>query len=102
MTTQKSCTGIDFHRDAIEIDAAIVAEGLGVVASQVSVLIRSGEITSLYERGTGQDTGRHRLTFFYQGKRLRVIIDNEGRLIRRSTIDFGGRPLPPLLRRPER
>ena len=95
MTTQKSCTGIDVHRDSIEIDAAIVAEGLGVVASHVSVLC-------LYERGTGQDTGRHRLTFFYRGKRLRLIIDNEGCLIRRSTIDFGDRPLPPLLRRPER
>ena len=102
VTAQQSPTSIDVHRDAIEIDAAIVADGLGVVASHVPVLIRNGEITSICERGTGQDTGRHRLTFFYRGKRLRVIIDDEGRLIRRSTIDFGGRPLPPLLRRPER
>ena len=102
MTEQKSPTGIDVRRDAIEIDAVIVAEGLGIVASHVPVMMRNGEITSLCERGTGQDTGRHRLTFFYKGKRLRVIVDDEGRLIRRSTIDFGRRPLPPLLRRSER
>ena len=95
-------TSIEVHGDAIEIDAAIVAEGLGIVASQVPVLMRCGEITSLCERGTEYDAGRHRLTFFYQGKRFRVIIDGDGRLIQRSTIDFGGRPLPPQLRRSER
>jgi hypothetical protein len=29
-----------------------------------------------------------------------LIIDSEGRLIRRTAIDFGEHPLPPTLRRP--
>ena len=46
MTEQKSPTGIDVRRDAIEIDAVIVAEGLGIVASHVPVLMRNGAITT--------------------------------------------------------
>ena len=72
MTEQKSPTGIDIRRDAIEIDAVIVAEGLGIVASHVPILMRNGEITSLCERGTGQDTGRHRLTW---GRRRAVGLE---------------------------
>lgn len=102
MTAQMKPTGIDVHRDVIEIDAAILAEGLGTVASHVPALMRNGEITGVCERGIGHNAGRHRLTFFHQGKRFRVIIDDDGRIIRRSTIDFGARPLPPQLRRPER
>jgi hypothetical protein len=35
------------------------------------------------------------------GRRLRLIIDREGRLIRQSVIDFGSYPLPPAMRRPK-
>jgi hypothetical protein len=101
VTAQEQPAGICFLPGAVEIDAAILAEGLGLVASLVPVLIRNGEITSLCERGVGEDEGRHRLTFFYQGKRCRVIVDNEGRLLQRSTIDFGDRALPARLRRSE-
>ena len=38
------------------------------------------------------------LTFFLRGSRFRIVVDAAGRVIRRSTIDFGQRPLPPSLR----
>jgi hypothetical protein len=46
VTEQKSPTGIDIRRDAIEIDVVIVAEGLGIVASHVPVVMRNGAITA--------------------------------------------------------
>jgi hypothetical protein len=57
VTTQKSCTGIDFHRDAIEIDAAIVAEGLGVVASHVSVLFGAARSQAFTSEGPDRTWG---------------------------------------------
>jgi hypothetical protein len=98
VTSQKPAI-INVDGDSIEIDAAIVAAGFGIVVSHVPVLMRDGEITSICERGAGHDAGRYRLTFFYQSKRLRVIVADDGHLIRCSTID---RPLPSQLRRPER
>ena len=102
MTSHGGPSGIMVDTDAIQVDAAIVAEGLGIAASLVPALIRSGSITSLCERGEGDDEGPYRLTFFHEGKRLRMVVDFGGRLIRRSSIDFGDRPLPPGLRKPGR
>jgi len=39
-----------------------------------------------------------RLTFFLGGARFRIVVDAAGRVVRRSTIDFGQRPLPASLR----
>ena len=55
---------------------------------------------SFSERGVREDEGRLQLTFFYRGKRLRITVDQHGRIVGRSTIDFGERPLPAGLRRP--
>ena len=96
-----SNTCVEVRGDDVQIDAAVIARGLGVEPSAVCGLMRSGDVTSLCERGVGEDEGRFRLTFFYRGKRFRVIVDQEGRIIGRSSIDFGERPLPARLRRPQ-
>lgn len=84
----------------IEIDAALIAQGLGLSVTQMEELMRTGAITSRSERGVGEDAGLHRLTFFHKGRRLRLTVDSEGRVLRRTAIDFGDRPLPAALRRP--
>ena len=94
-------TFVELRDDEVYIDAAAIAGGLGIAPSAVCALMRSGEITSLCERGAGEDEGRSRLTFFYRGKRLRMRLDQEGRIVGCSTIDFGERPLPVNLRRPQ-
>lgn len=99
MAACPSPVGIEFRVDGIQVEAKLVADGLGIEESQVPVLIRSGDITSMCERGVGDDEGRHRLTFFHRGMRLRLVVEESGRLIRRSTISFGNRPLPAGLRR---
>jgi len=83
-----------------EVDAAVLGHGLGVDASLVPGLLRAGQITSFCERGLDNDRGRFRLTFFHKGKRLRLVLDELGRVVRQSTMDFGNRPLPSGLRTP--
>ena len=83
-----------------EVDAAVLGHGLGVDASLVPGLLRAGQITSFCERGLDNDRGRFRLTFLHKSKRLRLVLDELGRVVRQSTIDFGNRPLPSGLRTP--
>ena len=61
--------------------------------------MRSGAITSRCEVGEDEDAGRTRVTFFLHSRRFRIVIDAAGRILRRSTIDFGERALPDSLRR---
>ncbi|WP_375311310.1 DUF6522 family protein [Bradyrhizobium sp. A5] len=90
---------IGFSDDTFLVDAALIGELLHVPATSVPILMRERRITSICERGTGQDEGEFRLTFFYRSRRARLITDAAGRLLRRSAIDFGDRPIPDALRR---
>jgi hypothetical protein len=81
------------------VDAALIGELLDLAPSDVQALMRAGKITSRCERGEGDHAGRYRLTFFHACRRARLTVDAAGRIIRRSIIDYGGRPLPPALRR---
>ena len=93
-------TRINFVDGDIEVPAELIADGLGLPVARMQALMREAAITSRCERGVNEDAGRHRLTFFHKGRRFRLIIDSEGRLIRQSAIDFGAYPLPPAMRRP--
>lgn len=84
--------------DGFSIDAELLGEFLDLAPSHVQELMRRNEITSICERGEGEDEGRHRLTFFHKGRRVQLDVDGSGRILRRSTIDFGDLPLPPALR----
>lgn len=90
---------IEFSDNTFLVDAALIGELLHVPATSVPILMRERRITSICERGTGQDEGEFRLTFFYRSRRARLITDAAGRLLRRSAIDFGDRPIPDALRR---
>lgn len=85
---------IEIEDGAFLIDASVIAAGLGVEPAQVLSLMRSGEITSTSEHGIGEDAGSHRLTFHYGNRRFRLILDDAGHILRRSSVDFGrtGRP----------
>jgi len=86
--------------DEIEVEASVIAEGLDLSLSQLRQQMHEGRITSLSERGTGEDMGRHRLTFFSEHRRFRVVVDERGTIIQRSAIDFGDAKLPRSARKP--
>jgi hypothetical protein len=78
---------VEFEEGAVRIEAAIIADGLGIKPARVHHLLRKGKITSLCERGIDQDAGRHRLTFFHGKRRLRLVTDAAGSIIERSITD---------------
>jgi hypothetical protein len=92
--------GVEFQDGAIQVDAEIIGRGLGLESALVRDLMRLGEITSLCERGEGVDAGRYRLTFYHKGRRLRLIVDESGCVLRQTLIDFGDRLLPGSMHRP--
>jgi len=92
--------GIEFADGAVQIDASIVAEGLGIALPRLKEGMRAGTITSLSERGVDADLGRHRLTFFSEHRRFRVVVDSSGAIIQRSAVDFGDSTLPRSVRKP--
>lgn len=63
---------------AIEIDAALVAGGLGLGIAQFRQLMDDRKITVLCERGTGADAGLYRASFYHAGKRVRLVVDGTG------------------------
>jgi hypothetical protein len=72
------------ERGEFTVDAAIVAEGLGIDPATVLDAMRERRITSLCERGVDEDAGRSRLTFFYGRRRLRLIVDEAGSILDRT------------------
>jgi hypothetical protein len=91
---------VEFENGAVEIDASIIAEGLGIALPLLKEQMRAGRITSQSERGVGDDSGRYRLTFFSEHRRFRVIVDEGGAILQRSTLNFGDATLPKSLHRP--
>jgi hypothetical protein len=91
---------IAFVGDDVEVDAELIASGLGLSVSELRKLMHAGAITGRAERGVEEDAGLHRLTFFHRGRRFRLIVDREGGVVRGSAVDFGDRPLPAALRKP--
>jgi hypothetical protein len=90
---------IEFRDDTFVVDATVIGELLHLPASRVQVLMRSGRITSACERGVDEHAGEFRLSFFYRSRRARLSTDLEGRILRKSAIDFGDRPIPGAPRR---
>ena len=68
----------------IEVDAAIVAAGLGLDIDAFRTLMGDGQITRLCERGVDADAGLWRVTFHYQAKRIRLVVDAAGNVIDRD------------------
>lgn len=77
----------DRSGDGFTVPAEWIAAGLGLTPDIVGALMRQGAITGQCEKGMGDDAGRWRLTFHHQGRRLRLTVDDEGRLLKRATFD---------------
>jgi hypothetical protein len=64
---------------AVEIDGALVARALGLDVEAFRKLMDDRRLTVLCERGTGEDEGLYRASFFHEGRRVRLVVDAEGR-----------------------
>lgn len=91
---------VEFEEGTLSIDAAVIGRGLNVQPSLVQRRMREGKITvrievgsgqspkssveRLYERGVYEHAGQHRLTFFYENRRFRLIVDEAGNAVQRK------------------
>jgi hypothetical protein len=78
---------VEFEQGTFSVDAALIAEGLGIEPAHVQPRMRDGSITSLCERGLGDDSGRYRLTFFHGARRFRLVVDAAGN-VEKSAADI--------------
>ena len=67
---------------SVEIDGALVARELGLETDEFRRLMGIRKIKVLCERGTGEDAGRYRATFYHEDRRARFIVDRFGRVAR--------------------
>ena len=66
-------------RPEIEVDGARVARELGLEVGEFRELMARGKVGVLCERGTGEDAGLYRASFYHQGRRARLVVDAQGR-----------------------
>ncbi|WP_342779184.1 DUF6522 family protein [Luteimonas granuli] len=77
---------------SIEVDGALVARGLGLDVAEFRRLMEIRKISVLCERGTGEDDGLYRASFYHQGRRMRLVVDADGRPVEPMTVSDS----PPL------
>ncbi len=63
------------------MDGAVVAGQLGMETDAFRRLMDAGKISTLCERGTGEDAGKWRVSFYHERKRARFVLDGTGRII---------------------
>lgn len=69
---------VNITADGATIDAEDLGPLLGLEPAQVPEKMRSGEITSQSEQGIDEDAGTIRLTFWHSERRVRIVCDNNG------------------------
>lgn len=66
---------------SVEVDGALVARHLGLDVATFRQLMDQRRIAVLCERGTGEDAGRYRATFYHGERRVRIVVDASGRVL---------------------
>jgi hypothetical protein len=62
----------------LDIDGALVARALSLDVADFRRLMDTGKVTVLCERGTGDDSGCYRASFYHAGQRARFVRDRSG------------------------
>ena len=78
-------SSVTFTTDGFVVDGEILGSAFGLPPADVPDRLRRGEITSRCETGVDEDAGRWRLTFFCGGRALRLVVDETGTVLSRST-----------------
>ena len=66
---------------SIEVDSAMIAPGLGLEPEEFKRLLEAGKIRVLCERGTGEDDGSYRASYYLGDRRVRLLVDASGNLL---------------------
>lgn len=75
--------------DGFVVDAAILAEAFDLTLEETRRRMRGGQIVTRSETGQGEDAGRWRLTFRHADRALRLVVDDSGEILEKSTSRTG-------------
>ena len=76
---------IDPTEQGFQVEADLIAEGFGLTPDEVALRMRDGRMTSRCEKGEGEDEGRWRLTFYSEGRTLRLTLGPDLQVISRAS-----------------
>lgn len=62
----------------LDIEGALVARALSLDVTDFRRLMDTGKVTVLCERGTGDDSGCYRASFYHAGQRARFVRGRSG------------------------
>jgi hypothetical protein len=80
---------VELTAEGVTVEATDLGPLLGLKPAEVPGAMRRGEITSLYERGEGEDAGRFRVTFRHGSVKLRLTCAEDGTVISRVRTSGG-------------
>ena len=72
---------LEVEEGRVVIDAFDLAPLINCDPSEVPGLMRTGQITSVFEQGEGEDAGRFRVTFRYRDTRVRFTCAADGTVL---------------------
>ncbi|WP_019198792.1 DUF6522 family protein [Afipia birgiae] len=90
---------IEIEDGAFCVDSSTLGGLLHIHPADIPELMRKRAITTACERGIDDHEGQFRLSFFYGNRRGRLSVDESGRILQRSVVDFGERP--PVMHKPQ-
>lgn len=77
-------TTIERNGSNFFVPVDLLASAFGLSDAAVRQGMRTKRITSQSETGVGEDNGRWRLTFFYQDRAVRFVVDGHGEVLKRA------------------
>ncbi|WP_424986922.1 DUF6522 family protein [Microbulbifer sp. S227A] len=83
---------ISVSADGFVVDAGFLGSVFGVAPDTIRAEMRDGTITSRCETGVDEDAGTSRLTFYRAGRALRLVVDDKGSILKRSSFPVSARP----------
>lgn len=81
----KDMTRIEQSDGRFLVDAELLCEVFHMDEKDVQVGMRAGTIVSRCEEGSGEDSGRWRLTFTHGNRACRLVVDSAGTILKRAT-----------------
>lgn len=88
-------TRIDRDGEGFVVPAPLLAQAFALSETEVKAAMRDGALTTRCEAGVGEDAGRWRLTFLHRNRALRLIVDDQGYILKRGSFPVRSRMARP-------
>jgi hypothetical protein len=88
---------IQFHETDIVVDAELLASFFNMSVAFLREAMCGGRVSTLVERGEGEDAGRARLTFRYLDQQFSVMRERDGQFYETTPPAPNVRPVKPSL-----